>query len=83
MIKYAIVDDHDIFRFGIKSILSEDSELKFVFEAASGTGIEPLILAKKPDVLIIDFQMPGRSGLDILKEIRKTNEQIKVLSTHG
>ena len=35
MIKYAIVDDHDIFRFGIKSILSEDSELKFVFEAAS------------------------------------------------
>lgn len=79
MIKYAIVDDHDIFRFGIKSILSEDSELKFVFEAASGTGVEPLILAKKPDVLIIDFQMPGRSGLDILKEIRKTNEQIKVL----
>jgi DNA-binding NarL/FixJ family response regulator len=79
MIKYAIVDDHDIFRFGIKSILNEDKELQFVYEASNGDGLESKIQSTKPDVLIIDFQMPGRSGLDVLKEIRKSNEQIKVL----
>jgi DNA-binding NarL/FixJ family response regulator len=79
MIKYAIVDDHDIFRFGLKSILNEDHDLKLVFEASSGVGIDTLLTSKKPDVLIIDFQMPGRSGLDILKEIRKSNDTIKVL----
>jgi len=79
MIKYAIVDDHDIFRFGIKSILNKDKELQFVYEASNGDGLELKIQSTKPDVLIIDFQMPGRSGLDILKEIRKSNDQIKVL----
>jgi DNA-binding NarL/FixJ family response regulator len=79
MIKYAIIDDHDIFRFGLKTILNDDRDLKLVFEASNGDGIEEMIQIKNPDVLVMDFQMPGRSGLEILKEIRKKNETLKVI----
>jgi DNA-binding NarL/FixJ family response regulator len=79
MIKYAIVDDHDIFRMGLKSILNEDKALRFVFESNNGDSLLSLIKNHQPDVLILDYQMPGKSGLDLVTDIRKTNEEIKIL----
>jgi DNA-binding NarL/FixJ family response regulator len=79
MIKYAIVDDHDIFRMGLKTILSEDKALHFEFESNNGDSLLSLIKNHQPDVLILDYQMPGKSGLDLVTDIRKTNEEIKIL----
>jgi len=66
-----IADDHPIVRQGLKQILAGDSKLNVVGEAKNGN--EALALARKIDwdVAILDFSMPGKGGLELLKEIKR------------
>jgi DNA-binding NarL/FixJ family response regulator len=74
-----IADDHPVVRHGLKQILASDPQLSVVGEAKNG--IEFLELARKLewDVAIMDFSMPGKSGLDLLKEIKREHPQRPVL----
>jgi DNA-binding NarL/FixJ family response regulator len=65
-----IIDDHTLFREGLKAILSRDSRFKVVGEA--GSAREGLGLARKlkPDVVLVDISLPDRSGIQLTKEIR-------------
>jgi len=65
-----IADDHPVVRQGLKQILAGNPELNVVGEAKNGN--EALALARKLawDVAILDFSMPGKSGLELLKEIK-------------
>ena len=69
-IRIAIADDHALFRRGVRQTL-EDADLIVAGEA--GTAEEALALAREklPDLLLLDVSMPGRSGLDILTELKK------------
>ena len=80
-----IADDHTIVREGLKQILTQIPEVSFVEEATNGQEVINKIKRKKFDVLVLDISMPGRSGLEVLKEIkqRKPKMAILVLSVHS
>jgi len=82
--KVLIADDHPVVRHGLKQILSADPAFVVVGEAKNGN--EALELARKLDwdVAILDYSMPGRSGLDLLAEFKREFPQrpVLVLSMH-
>jgi len=84
MIRLLIADDHAIVRQGLKQIVSEFPGMTVAGEAASGE--EALALARKLsyDVAIVDIAMPGRGGLEILKDLREARPTAKIviLSMH-
>ncbi len=78
-IRYAIVDDHKIFRQGIIAALAETPELKLVMEAENGEELLKGLAKNKPDVILMDIKMPVMDGIETTKEIRKTNQEIKII----
>ncbi len=83
MIKVLLVDDHIMFRQGLKQILNDISNIEVVGEASEA--FEALALAQecKHDVVVLDISMPGRDGLDILQELRREEDaRVLVLSMH-
>ena len=84
MIKVFIVDDHEIIREGLKKILKEESDLVVVGEAQNGDEVLQNIKNIDCDIMLLDMNMPGRSGLDLLGDIKnlKPEMHILVLSIH-
>ena len=82
--KVLIADDHPVVRHGLKQILSADSDMTVVGEAKNGS--EAMELARKLewDVAVLDYSMPGRSGLELLAEMKREFPQrpVLVLSMH-
>jgi DNA-binding NarL/FixJ family response regulator len=69
MIKVLIADDHTIVRDGIKQILDDAGNISVVAEAADGREVVDLVRRHRPDVVLLDISMPGRGGLDVLKDL--------------
>ena len=84
MIRIIHCDDHKIVRAGIRGIIEDYHDLQFVAEAESGEKLLNLLTTKEVDVVILDISLPGRSGLDIIKQIKASNSglHILVLSMH-
>ena len=84
MIKVLIADDHSVVRSGIKQILSEESDMKVAGEARNSQEVIEKISKDKFDVLVLDITMPGKSGLEVLNDIKKIqpNTPILILSMH-
>lgn len=82
--KVLIADDHPVVRHGLKQILATDTDMTVVGEAKNGN--EAMELARKLDwdVAVLDYSMPGRSGLELLSEIKREFPQrpVLVLSMH-
>jgi len=81
----AIADDHPLFRKGLKQAIEERSGFKVVAEAADGDTALQLITQLRPDVAVLDIDMPGRSGLDVAKEIRQQHIDtgVVILTIHN
>jgi DNA-binding NarL/FixJ family response regulator len=79
IIKYAIADDHKIFRQGLRYALADDHKLKFVGEAENGLLLLELVEKQKPDVILLDLKMPEMDGVEATKKIRATYPGIKIL----
>jgi len=79
MIKILIADDHPIVRQGFKQVLSETADLVVADEAGNGQEVLALVARKDYDVILLDISMPGKNGLEVLKELRITNTKIPVL----
>ncbi len=81
MIRIFIVDDHALIREGIKRIINNTANMEIVGEA--GDGIELLKIlgndAVAIDVLLLDISLPGRNGIDILKQVKAIKPEIAVL----
>lgn len=78
MIKIIIVDDHAIFREGLKSILARDAELSVVGEADNGDKALAQVLKLQPDVVLMDINMPY-GGLQALVDILQKVPEMKIL----
>ncbi|HEU19262.1 MAG TPA: response regulator transcription factor [Deltaproteobacteria bacterium] len=78
-IKILIADDHPIVREGFKQVLSETTDMLVADEAGNGQEVLNLIRNNKYDVILLDISMPGRSGLEILKELRNEYPKLPVL----
>ncbi|MEW6039064.1 MAG: response regulator transcription factor [Pseudomonadota bacterium] len=80
MIRVLIVDDHAIFRTGLRQVISEEADLEVVGEA--GTAQEAIELARIPgqwDVMVLDIALPDRSGLDVLHRVKQSGARLPVL----
>lgn len=79
MIKLLIADDHDLFRSGVKALLSRNENLEVVGEANNGTQLLELAAKLYPDVILADISMPEMNGLDAIKELKKIDPGVKVI----
>jgi two-component system, NarL family, invasion response regulator UvrY len=79
MIKVFIADDHAVVRRGIIQILSEESDIEVVGEAANADEIMAQLYDREWDVLVLDITMPGKNGLDAMIEIKQRKPGVKVL----
>ncbi len=79
-----VADDHPIFRKGLVEILSGIENLEIVAELSDGLQAYQSILAKRPDIAILDIEMPGLSGLDICRKVmsEKSDTKFIVLTMH-
>ncbi len=78
-IKVLIADDHDIVRQGIRTIISEVSDMNVVGEAENGNEVLKKIQELDVDVVIMDYDMPDRNGLDTLIELKAMNPKLPVI----
>ncbi len=79
MIKILIADDHPIVRQGLKQILLEESDVKVLGEAQNSHEVLNFVQKQNWDVVILDITMPGRGGLDVLKELKQQRPKLPVL----
>jgi len=79
MIKVAIADDHAIVRQGLRQILSAHGEFEVIGEAANHGEVMQLLRRCACDVLLLDIAMPGRNGIDTLKQVRIERPKLPVL----
>ncbi len=79
MIRILIADDHPIVRRGLREILTETKDLFDVHEAENGLEVLERLEGGHYDVLVLDISMPGLSGLDVLKQIKKRKSSIPIL----
>ena len=79
-IKILIVDDHQLIRKGIASILDEVSGLHVIAEASNGEDAVRLTREHEPDVVLMDLQMPGMGGMEATRKILRNNPDVKVLA---
>lgn len=78
-IRILLADDHVMFREGVKQLLTNTTDFVVVDEASNAAQVIEKVQEKKCDVVILDISMPGRDGIDVLKQIRQINPQLHVL----
>jgi two-component system, NarL family, invasion response regulator UvrY len=85
VIRVLIADDHPIVREGLKQVIEKSPDMRVTGEALNGQEVLDLVSAGSWDVLILDFSMPGKSGLDVIRELRRDHPSlpILVLSMHA
>ena len=78
-IKILIADDHPIVRAGFKQVISDMPDMLVADEAANGQEVLNYIRKKDYDLVLLDISMPGRSGLEILKDLKSEKPKLPVL----
>lgn len=79
MIRILIADDHPVVREGLKQIISKADDMKVEFEALDGMQAVDIVNKNILDVVVLDIGMPGKDGLEVLKDIKKNKPDLPVL----
>ncbi len=79
MIKILIVDDHAIVREGLSRIIQAEQDMVVAGMAKDGSEVIRLMLDNEADVVVLDISMPGKSGLDLIKDIKQVQPLIRIL----
>lgn len=78
-IKVMLADDHSLMREGIKHLLEFDGIVEVIAEANDGVDCLEKLKYVQPDLLLLDINMPGMNGLDVLEELKRKKNPIKIL----
>ena len=78
-LRVVIADDHAVVRQGIRIVLEEVPGLEVVAEAADGDAALELTREHQPDVVVLDVTMPGKTGLEVAKELRDSGQEVGIL----
>lgn len=83
-IRVLIADDHPVFRAGLRQVIETTSGLKVVAEAEDGTMALERVRAHQPDVAVLDVDMPGLDGFEVVRALRqeKLNVEVVFLTMH-
>jgi DNA-binding NarL/FixJ family response regulator len=79
VIRVAVADDHPIVRDGVVASLVDDGGIEIVGTAGDAAGAVALVRAHHPDVLVLDLEMPGGSGLDAIAEIKTISPATRIV----
>ncbi len=74
-----IVDDHQIFRDGLRMLIDSSDDMTVVGEAESGVNVLSQLASIKPDLILMDVQMPGENGIDLTRRIKQAYPDLTVL----
>lgn len=74
-----IADDHSMIREGLKNLLELDGDIQVISEAVNGEDCLDKLQVVKPDVLLLDINMPKKNGLEVLKSLKSKRSKLKVL----
>src|SRR5208283_1820427 len=77
--KIFIVEDHPVFREGLVQIIGGEKDLSVCGEAGDAEHALPAITRLKPDLVLVDITLPGKSGLELIKELRSRNSKVRIL----
>lgn len=80
MIKVVIADDHSLVREGLRRILEGEEDIEVVGEAGDGQGAINLARGLKPEVILMDINMPGTDGLTATKVIKREMPQVNIVA---
>lgn len=78
-LKILVADDHAVVRQGIRAVLEGAEGLHVVAEAQDGEEALELVSREKPDVLVLDVNMPGTDGLGVTRRLRETGQDCRIL----
>src|SRR5699024_861187 len=79
VITIALIDDHRLFREGVKRILSFEPTFDVVEEADDGSEAKRIVEEHNPDIVLMDINMPGQKGIETTKELLENNPDLKVI----
>ena len=79
MIRIVVADDHTIVREGLKQLLSAAGDLQVVGEAQNGHEVMDRVRTLEFDLLLLDMSMPGKSGIELIKQVRGERAKLKIL----
>lgn len=79
MIRIVVVDDHPVVREGLVASLEDDPEFQVVGAAGSAEEALPLVTASKPDIILLDLELPGVNGLTAIPNLTAANAASKIL----
>lgn len=79
VIRLLLIDDHQIVREGLRSILAQDPEFEIVGEAANAGDALSLVKSLQPDVVLLDLQLPGGGGADLCRRLIQTCTTCRIL----
>jgi len=78
-IKVVIADDHPVFLKGLRMIIESEPNLQIIGEASNGAAALTMIQELKPDVAILDLNMPHKNGFEIVRELQENNFKVNVI----
>jgi two-component system response regulator NreC len=78
-IRILLADDHGVLRAGLRALLNSEKDLTVVDEATDGDSALRLAAKLRPDVLLLDFSMPGPGGIEVTRRLREALPETKVL----
>ena len=79
-IRVILADDHPITRAGIRRFLEKAFDIEIISETDNGDITLQMALEQKPDVLLLDMEMPGLTGVDVAKALKAQGSQVKILA---
>jgi two-component system, NarL family, response regulator NreC len=79
MIRVVLVDDHDIVRQGLRSLLEMHTDIQVIGDVADGLEVLDLVERTRPDVLVVDLLLPGLSGLEVIRLVRQRLPMVRIV----